>query len=572
MGKIEEGTKTSETKSGKFEVQIRDNIERFLKSQGEPYSSLQVRNYDGKDAKFYSDVEVTNPGNGKNVWFEVKLNKYACLGGPSYRFKDGKWTCTTTDGEDELSKLYLDALEKGSVKFISFCRNYLKTDDISIPKDLTPELIQAWKDSGSVEDTENDVQFITDKVPLEGFGEKIAEYYKTAKLEPVYYMQVGDELYIVDPERNPLGLRTRDGHDLKSLADAYRIGRIQFRAKGIDKKLKDGNKYYYSIVCDVKILADDEKSDEPEYRCSFKSEDRFPVAGDAEEKSVDDTVNESREFFRRGLRVLMEEWRPEFDAKSVNQFGEEWSRLEEGDPVFRTVKALADGIALEPGETNADNLDVRSVHRTEYGNYIVTLSGGCNGGTDPKRTIWYLAAVKKLAKAIFDRFGSVWLVDWDNDCADDVFTLRLSFRDMLSATADEENAEIEGRFAELFESDEEIGGKKSDSVPEDGVKVWIDDIREAPEGFKRIKSVAEFIDWCCERGGIDDVTLIDTDHDAGEFQKDGGDYVRCFDYLERCGCGNVTVHIHSANPVGANNIRRIISRNKENGWKEIRNS
>lgn len=89
-------------------------------------------------------------------------------------------------------------------------------------------------------------------------------------------MQVDDELYIIDPNYNPLGLRTRDGHDLKTLADAYRIGRIQFRAKGLEKKLKDETKYYYSIVCDVKILADKEK-EEDEYKCSFKSEDKWPI-------------------------------------------------------------------------------------------------------------------------------------------------------------------------------------------------------------------------------------------------------------------------------------------------------
>jgi hypothetical protein len=82
----------------------------------------------------------------------------------------------------------------------------------------------------------------------------------------------------VDPQYNPLGLKTRDGGELKPLSEAYRIGRIQFRAKGIDKKLKDGDKYYYSIVCDVKILADDEKEEE-EYNCSLKSEDKFPSTG-----------------------------------------------------------------------------------------------------------------------------------------------------------------------------------------------------------------------------------------------------------------------------------------------------
>jgi len=125
---------------------------------------------------------------------------------------------------------------------------------------------------------------------------------------------------------------------------------------------------------------------------------------------------------------------------------------------------------------------------------------------------------------------------------------------------------------QVDEAEADIGGEKSDSVPDVGKKIWIDDIREAPEGFIWIKSVNDFIDWCYNNDGIDDVSLIDTDHDAGDFQPQGGDYIRCFDYLESCGCENVLIHIHSANPVGANNIRRIISRNKERGWREIRNS
>lgn len=131
-------------------------------------------------------------------------------------------------------------------------------------------------------------------------------------------------------------------------------------------------------------------------------------------------------------------------------------------------------------------------------------------------------------------------------------------------------AEIEQAIDILDKKDGEIGGKKSD-FKTDGIKIWIDDIREAPVGFKWIKSVNEFIDYCCEYG-IDDVGLFDTDHDAGDYQKDGGDYSRCFDYLEANGCQDIIVHIHSANPVGANNIRRIITKNKDMGWKEIRNS
>lgn len=122
----------------------------------------------------------------------------------------------------------------------------------------------------------------------------------------------------------------------------------------------------------------------------------------------------------------------------------------------------------------------------------------------------------------------------------------------------------------IDEAQNDIGGAVSDYTVK-GKKIWIDDIRPAPDGFKWIKTVNDFIDYACENG-VDDVVLFDTDHDAGEFLFEGGNYVVCFQYLERCGVRDVLIHIHSSNPVGANSIRKIITRNKKNGWREIRNS
>ena len=62
------------------------------------------------------------------------------------------------------------------------------------------------------------------------------------------------------------------------------------------------------------------------------------------------------------------------------------------------------------------------------------------------------------------------------------------------------------------------------------------------------------------------VELIDIDHDAGDFACDGGDYIRLLDWLEETG-RNYPIRIHSQNPVGVANMRRIIERN---GWKEVK--
>ena len=110
------------------------------------------------------------------------------------------------------------------------------------------------------------------------------------------------------------------------------------------------------------------------------------------------------------------------------------------------------------------------------------------------------------------------------------------------------------------------------------MKLWIDDIRPAPEGYIWVKSVNEAKSLISENIPyiISDITeecVINTDHDAGEFANDGGDYIELFDWLERVDINDVQVlgdrfkyHIHSQNPVGVENMRRIIERN---GWEEV---
>ena len=62
------------------------------------------------------------------------------------------------------------------------------------------------------------------------------------------------------------------------------------------------------------------------------------------------------------------------------------------------------------------------------------------------------------------------------------------------------------------------------------------------------------------------VELIDLDHDAGDYEGEGGDYIRLLDWLEETK-RNYPIHIHSMNVVGVENMRRIIRRN---GWTEVK--
>ena len=125
------------------------------------------------------------------------------------------------------------------------------------------------------------------------------------------------------------------------------------------------------------------------------------------------------------------------------------------------------------------------------------------------------------------------------------------------------------------------------------MKLWIDDVRPAPEGYVWVKTVneakqiiLEFYEFAnkISNSGLHaylskhdkdsvfnilmhSIEVIDIDHDAGEYSLPnfGGDYIRLLDWLEVIGF-SFPIRIHSMNPVGVENMRRII---RKNGWKEI---
>ena len=101
-------------------------------------------------------------------------------------------------------------------------------------------------------------------------------------------------------------------------------------------------------------------------------------------------------------------------------------------------------------------------------------------------------------------------------------------------------------------------------------KLWIDDIRTPPsDEWMWIKSVnkAKMVIKAVVEYDKNPIEIISIDHDAGDYFNDGGDYIRLLDFIEsQFGNHQWTFHIHSANPVGVQNMRRIIQRN---GWNEI---
>ena len=112
------------------------------------------------------------------------------------------------------------------------------------------------------------------------------------------------------------------------------------------------------------------------------------------------------------------------------------------------------------------------------------------------------------------------------------------------------------------------------------MKLWIDDVREPPNGYDWAKSVneaKEIIEFCenpnkypsytqsTRKMNPVEIELIDIDHDAGDYDFDGGDFIKILDWMEFTN-RNYPIRIHSMNPVGRENMRAIIRRN---GWTEV---
>ena len=96
-------------------------------------------------------------------------------------------------------------------------------------------------------------------------------------------------------------------------------------------------------------------------------------------------------------------------------------------------------------------------------------------------------------------------------------------------------------------------------------KIWIDDCRIPPDGYLWIKTVNDAVTFILAHNN--EIELLDLDHDASyDYSRNGGDYIKILDWLEEKG-RNYPIRIHSQNPVGVENMRRII---KRNGWTEVK--
>ena len=103
------------------------------------------------------------------------------------------------------------------------------------------------------------------------------------------------------------------------------------------------------------------------------------------------------------------------------------------------------------------------------------------------------------------------------------------------------------------------------------IKLWIDDIRPAPEGYVVFTTTNAALCFIYQNYNI--IDEISLDHDAGDCAKDGGDYINVLREMQRLSrihgfnFSHIKFRLHSANPAGVQNMRYIL---EDNGWKEIK--
>lgn len=106
------------------------------------------------------------------------------------------------------------------------------------------------------------------------------------------------------------------------------------------------------------------------------------------------------------------------------------------------------------------------------------------------------------------------------------------------------------------------------------MRIWVDDIRQPPMGYVWCKTVneAKTVITCMMKmqdiehtSFLPVIKLLDLDHDAGEYATYGGDYIEILNWLEKQGWDlYFPIRLHTMNPVGRENMRRII---EKNGWR-----
>ena len=153
----------------------------------------------------FPDVEITYKG--KTFWMEVKMNHTDNLGNPRVSYTNGKWDAAKP--LDPVKEFAIEYLSK-SKETQAFLKDIAKFAGLDYKKMVLPStkgpltLANAVPYKTVVQYFKTRQQYILD-IPNVDLGKLVAGHYLKAKAEPAYYLQAGDDFYIIGTQ-NPFGL------------------------------------------------------------------------------------------------------------------------------------------------------------------------------------------------------------------------------------------------------------------------------------------------------------------------------------------------------------------------------
>lgn len=181
--------------SDKYEKAVADNINKMKGCNAErPKVSTK-----------YSDVKITLDG-GETAWLEVKMNHTDNLTNPRIFFDGNKWDTTYTMSA---AKKAVEIMNKSS-DAKDFIKAITKFSGIKKPK--IPTTKSGLKDKDAVPldvmkeyFSQPGINRYVAAMPNVNLGQVVTDHYLNGKAEPAYYMQAGDDFYMIG-NANPLGV------------------------------------------------------------------------------------------------------------------------------------------------------------------------------------------------------------------------------------------------------------------------------------------------------------------------------------------------------------------------------
>jgi hypothetical protein len=198
----------------------------------------------------YSDV-LLHYNNKKITWLEVKMSHTDNLSNPRVYYENGKWKTTY---KTPVAHQTVEILNK-SKEAEQFIKNISKFS--GIPQNIIsiPTTISGLKKPGAVPlfvmkeyfNQPNINRYIANEENF-NLGEMVTEHYTIGKREPAYYMQAGDDFYLVS-NKNPLKL-DKSIPLLKGFGDfKVRVStRSDFYEVQAEIKIKEMPKSKYSLM------------------------------------------------------------------------------------------------------------------------------------------------------------------------------------------------------------------------------------------------------------------------------------------------------------------------------------